>query len=150
MIDYDLMEQLKELALAGVNVNVNVDLVVFEDYIEEDDEDPGLPPVEEPKDPPAEDPGTPPAKPATKFFRVTAEKVLAHEAKGFNQAGYPVMEIYNTGNVSQRIRFDAGALVEVLPTPVRADGSISFYQIWGTVGEKGQALYLEAARGTLL
>lgn len=123
----------QELQALGVAVSATVEIGFFSTE----------PPVdEEPVDPPAV---------VLKSWMVTAEKTLAHVETGANQAGFPVLEVYEAtkGNVKTRIRFDRGAVVKVYPALIRADGGYQWYVLEQKTAEN-RALYVYSADGKLL
>lgn len=126
----------QELQALGVAVSATVEIGFFSTEPPEDDDE------EKPVDPPAV---------VLKSWMVTAEKTLAHMETGANQAGYPVLEVYEAtkGNVKTRIRFDRGAVVKVYPTLIRADGGYQWYVLEQKAAD-GRALYVYSGDGKLL
>lgn len=125
----------QELQALGVTVSATVEIGFFS----------AEPPVDE-----DEGPAEPPAV-VLKSWMVTAEKTLAHVETGANQAGYPVLEVYEAtkGIVKTRIRFDRGAVVKVYPALIRADGGYQWYVLEQKTADN-RALYVYSADGKLL
>jgi hypothetical protein len=67
----------------------------------------------------------------TRTAEVTAGKSLAHFASAMNGAGKPIMEIYpsETSKAPERIRFDQGATVKVMPGVIKADSGSEWYAL---------------------
>lgn len=95
----------------------------------------------------------PPPPDESAIFDVTAERANARFAWKQNQAGRPIMQIYPADNapVKQRVQFTRGAMVEVMPKPIKADGGDQYYEIAEEVIKDGDpvqvTLYLRSVDG---
>jgi hypothetical protein len=102
-------------------------------------------------EPPPPPPPPPPPSPATVTYTVMADKAIAHYVDDMNAAGKPIMAMIPVEErTGQPFKNERGQMVKVLPTPVDADGSIHFYQIYGVTRRgTGAALYLPADKGAI-
>ena len=66
-------------------------------------------------------------KPVTVTMQVTADKAVARWVSSTNAAGRPIMEIWE-GPVG-RVRYDHGALIELIPGTIQADGGGLYRQL---------------------
>lgn len=67
---------------------------------------------------------------------VTTQKALVFFSKRDNDAGYPIMEIYEP-----RVKFAPGTILWVYPSRVRADGGDYFYQSYDPDGQSTLDVY---------
>lgn len=109
--------------------------------------------VEEPAPPPVDPPpAPPPTEPEFEIFQVTANKSLARFQYGVNGKDKPIMMIYPTESekdMDKRIKFLTGALVEVYPEVIDADGEDDFYKMLAK-SDDGKELFLITSEGVLI
>ena len=104
-----------------------------------DDAPPAPPPVEPP---PADPPADPPAK--KYYVKVTApDRTNARFLYGVNGKGVPIFQIYpsDSSKAYERIQYESGKLLEVLPQKIDGDSNIDCYELVGRMSGDGKQLY---------
>ena len=74
--------------------------------------------------------------PSSIYTAVATSKTLVYFTKRDNNAGYPIMEIYEP-----RVKFQPGTVVWVYPEVIRADGADYFYKSYDPDGQSSMDAY---------